>query len=293
MPPLFTDTGDLANWTGTFGAGTIANDATHVHSGPNAVKCTTVANAAAAFKDGGVSAAAPTSRFSTYLYLGTLPGADLDLSEGHIGSSAFKLGVYVQSDGTLKLMSGASLLGSGGTLSAATFTRLTATANITNSTTYTVKLFKDNAEVISVTNGAALGAGTAGRLHVGAIISSTITLWFANTASDADGSNTNFGYPHIASITPNSGPAGTAVTIAGFGFGAVQGGSSVDVGGTPLTITAWSDTSIDGTIPAIGTGAKTVTVTTAAVGISNPITFTVTAAGGGPLLIPFLRRRRR
>ncbi len=287
----FNDLGDVANWTGTFGAGTVANDANNFHAPPTAIKCHTVAQLAAAFKDG-VLGVTGVARYSTYGFLSALPAADLLLGQGD--PAGFKIGVAVQADGTLKLVSGATDLGSGGALAAATRTRLTVTANIANATTYTVKLFKDNAQVVSVTNGAAIDqTGNSQRLHIGLIANSSLDFWFSSTYADADGSNTNIGYPHIASITPNSGPAGTAVTIAGFGFGAVQGGSSVDVGGTPLTITTWSDTSIDGTIPSVAAGAKTVTVTTAAVGISNPITFTVTAAGGGPLLIPFLRRRRR
>lgn len=49
----------------------------------------------------------------------------------------------------------------------------------------------------------------------------------------------------ITSVTPSSFDSGiTGIVIAGSGFGASQGSSTVDIGGQAQTVTAWSDTSI-------------------------------------------------
>ncbi len=49
----------------------------------------------------------------------------------------------------------------------------------------------------------------------------------------------------ITSVTPSSFDSGIAgIVIAGAGFGASQGSSTVDIGGQAQTVTAWSDTSI-------------------------------------------------
>lgn len=49
----------------------------------------------------------------------------------------------------------------------------------------------------------------------------------------------------ITSVTPSSFDSGVAgIVIAGAGFGASQGSSTVDIGGQAQTVTAWGDTSI-------------------------------------------------
>lgn len=49
----------------------------------------------------------------------------------------------------------------------------------------------------------------------------------------------------ITSVTPSSFDSGIAgIVIAGSGFGASQGSSTVDIGGQAQTVTAWNDTSI-------------------------------------------------
>jgi hypothetical protein len=49
----------------------------------------------------------------------------------------------------------------------------------------------------------------------------------------------------ITSVTPSSFDSGIAgIVIAGSGFGASQGSSTVDIGGQAQTVTSWSDTSI-------------------------------------------------
>ena len=49
----------------------------------------------------------------------------------------------------------------------------------------------------------------------------------------------------ITSVTPSSFDDGkTGIVIAGSGFGAFQGSSTLTIGGQAQTVTAWSDTSI-------------------------------------------------
>ena len=85
--------------------------------------------------------------------------------------------------------------------------------------------------------------------------------------------------PAIGSLSPDSGPEGTSVEIAGTSFGAVQGMSTVTFNGTAATATSWSDTSITVTVPAgATTGEVVVTVGGEA---SAGASFTVTPAIGG------------
>ncbi len=83
------------------------------------------------------------------------------------------------------------------------------------------------------------------------------------------------GAPVITSLWPTSGPAGTAVTIAGANFGATQGASTVAFNGTVAgTASSWSDTAIVMQVPG---GASTGNVVVTAGGVASSGTlFTVT-----------------
>lgn len=69
---------------------------------------------------------------------------------------------------------------------------------------------------------------------------------------------------HIVSgVAPNPAPQGTNVSLAGYGFGASQGSSTVLLDGTPLTVVSWSSSQIVVTLPspkAEGTYSLTVVV---------------------------------
>jgi len=83
--------------------------------------------------------------------------------------------------------------------------------------------------------------------------------------------------PKINSLTPNSGPIGTPVTISGTSFGSTQGTSTIAFNGTAATPASWSATSILVAVPAgATTGPVVVTVAGQA---SNGSTFTVTTTG--------------
>jgi regulation of enolase protein 1 (concanavalin A-like superfamily) len=81
--------------------------------------------------------------------------------------------------------------------------------------------------------------------------------------------------PNISGISPTTGPVGTQVVISGSGFGASQGGSAVNLNGTPVTINTWSATSISITIPPGATSGPLVVSVAPSMTNSNPVTFTV------------------
>jgi hypothetical protein len=79
--------------------------------------------------------------------------------------------------------------------------------------------------------------------------------------------------PTITSLSPTSGPAGTAVTITGTNFGATQGTSTAAFNGTLATPTSWGSTTIVVPVP---TGATTGNVVVTASGFaSNGVPFTI------------------
>src|SRR5580765_7533620 len=72
--------------------------------------------------------------------------------------------------------------------------------------------------------------------------------------------------PTISTLTPTSGAVGASVTIAGTGFGATQGTSTVKFNGTTATtISSWNATSIVATVP---TGATTGNVVVTVSGVA-------------------------
>ena len=85
--------------------------------------------------------------------------------------------------------------------------------------------------------------------------------------------------PHISGITPNSGGAGTVITISGNGFGATQGSGNVWIGSTFGVVTGWSDSQI---VASVASTAVTGVVKVEQSGIwSNATTFTVPVSFGG------------
>jgi|GEM_PF-2263648 len=104
----------------------------------------------------------------------------------------------------------------------------------------------------------------------------TVTDDASNSPQTASLAGSGVVAPKITSLSPSIGPVGTVVTIAGSGFGASQGTSTVTFNGIPATPTTWSATSIKVSVP---TGATTgnVIVTGAGAG-TNGALFTVGSA---------------
>jgi len=89
--------------------------------------------------------------------------------------------------------------------------------------------------------------------------------------------------PSISTLTPNFGPVGTSVTIAGANFGASQGTSTVTFNGTAASPTSWSASSITVPVPA---GATTGNVVVTEAGVpSNGVNFTVTTTSANIALV--------
>lgn len=89
--------------------------------------------------------------------------------------------------------------------------------------------------------------------------------------------------PVINTVTPNSGPFGTPVTIAGSNFGATQGTSTVTFNGVTATPTSWSASSITVPVPAnASTGPVVVTVSgVASAGVNFTLTYSPRVNAGG------------
>ncbi|HEU4509802.1 MAG TPA: IPT/TIG domain-containing protein [Pyrinomonadaceae bacterium] len=66
--------------------------------------------------------------------------------------------------------------------------------------------------------------------------------------------------PQIGSVAPDAATVGTDVTIAGSGFGATQGSSTVSFNGITATPISWTTTSISVPVPPAATGPVVVTV---------------------------------
>jgi hypothetical protein len=88
------------------------------------------------------------------------------------------------------------------------------------------------------------------------------------------------GAPTITSLTPNSGPAGTDVVIAGSGFVCTPAFPTASFGGTNGTVLSCGATSITVDAPAHALGAATVTVSNSGSGASNGLTYTYTDVAG-------------
>jgi hypothetical protein len=79
--------------------------------------------------------------------------------------------------------------------------------------------------------------------------------------------------PQISSISPNYGAPGATIQIAGTGFGATQGNSTVTVGGAAASIVSWSNTAISISVPG-GAVTGNIVVTVGAVASNGePFTF--------------------
>jgi RHS repeat-associated protein len=82
--------------------------------------------------------------------------------------------------------------------------------------------------------------------------------------------------PVITSLSATTGPVGTQVIISGSGFGASQGSSVVTLSAAPVTINAWSATSITITIPSGATSGPVLVSVAPSMNDSNYVDFTVT-----------------
>lgn len=87
--------------------------------------------------------------------------------------------------------------------------------------------------------------------------------------------------PGIASVSPSSAPIGSVFTLTGSGFGTYNGANTqVLIGGATTAISVWNDAKIQGTVPALSSGAYDLVVERLQGGyasFSSTVGFTVTA----------------
>jgi hypothetical protein len=116
------------------------------------------------------------------------------------------------------------------------------------------------------------------RVSSGARSADWVAAEYANESSPStfytmESQSTTSSTPTIYLLFPTAGAVGSALTIAGTGFHATQGGSTVAFNGVAATPTSWNDASIVVTVPnAATTGNAIVTVGGLA---SNGVNFTV------------------
>jgi len=147
-------------------------------------------------------------------------------------------------------------VGTSVTISGATFGATQGTSTVTfNGVAATPSSWGNISIVAPVPSGATTGPVV---VTVGGVASNGVTFSVA---------------PSISSLSPTSGPVGTAVTISGATFGATQGTSTVTFNGLAATPTSWSNTSIVAPVPS---GATTGPVVVTVGGLaSNGVNFTV------------------
>ena len=96
--------------------------------------------------------------------------------------------------------------------------------------------------------------------------------------------------PEISSMTPDSGPAGTVITLKGRGFGPYAGAATrLLVAGSTAAVSVWNDQTIRGTVPAwLSDGVYPVVVERAPAGGSvQSASMTFTVGTGGSSLLAF------
>jgi hypothetical protein len=128
-----------------------------------------------------------------------------------------------------------------------------------------------------------------GALIIATVPSGATSGLIVVTVSGLPSNGINFtvtGPPSITSISPTSGPVGSAITITGSNFGATQGSSTVTLAGTAMAVLSWNATGIIAQIPTTATSGNVV-VTVGGVA-SNGVAFTLVQVPGILALSPAL-----
>ena len=89
-----------------------------------------------------------------------------------------------------------------------------------------------------------------GTIPVGGSIIFTLSLGSTVVYTDKVPVSGNGTYTTLQGNNPGGYTLPTSVTVTGRGLGAQQGGSQLVLNGAPIAVTAWSDTSIQFTVPA-------------------------------------------
>ena len=89
------------------------------------------------------------------------------------------------------------------------------------------------------------------------------------TVSGVASNGVRFTVPAIGNVTPQSGPLGTLVDIAGSGFGATQGSGVASINGTAMNVVSWSDSEILAAVTS-GTTTGTLMVQQGTISLTGP-----------------------
>jgi RHS repeat-associated protein len=124
---------------------------------------------------------------------------------------------------------------------------------------------------------AALSVTSWSNTQIVAVVPTTITTGPVVVTVNSVASNSNVVFtaynPVINSVTPPAAPVAGQITLSGYGFGAIQGSSTVQINGLAAYAMTWSNTSVLVSVPQHATsGPVTLTVNGVA---SNGVSFTV------------------
>ncbi len=164
-----------------------------------------------------------------------------------------------------------SITPSSASLAAGTAQRFVATGTFSDSSTQTMasSLWSSSDNSVLVVSNDVSDSGQVYGLTAGP---ATVTAC-AGTICGTSAVTIGASVPTITAITPASGTVGTLVTVAGNGFGPLQGNSTVTFNGAPATVSRWYSGSINVAVPAAAsTGNVVVTVSGVA---SNGLQFTM------------------
>jgi len=118
----------------------------------------------------------------------------------------------------------------------------------------------------------------AASVYVGLAVSNRTTASLATATFDSVSvGSAQSPAPAITGVSATTGSVGSQVVIAGTGFGATQGGSTVLLNGAAVTINSWSATSLTITIPSGATSGPLLVSVAPGMDDSNAIRFMVTS----------------
>lgn len=217
---------DLSFYTTT--NGTISSSTTHVNTGPRAILCDTGSPAATS------AAQAPTGiladagrRVSFWVYITAAPAASNTIASTVTSGGSLVWSVNLNTDRTVSwLMVGATAATSGTAIALNTWTRVTISYTITNTTTFRLDLYLDGVNQGSATAGTATRTGTSAfQFRVNSALGTNYQVWFDDLYIDDGADYSDPGDIRVTAKRPNANGAtnnydtSTTTTNSGYGTG--------------------------------------------------------------------------
>ncbi len=209
-------------------------------------------------------AAVPTSWSALSIVVPVPAGAttgNVLVTVGGQTSNAVAFTVTVPAPSISSLNPSSGSVGTAVSISGANFGATQGTSTVTfNGTTAAPSSWGSSSIVVSVPSGATSG---------------NVIISVGGQTSNAVAFTVTVPAPSISTLSPASGPAGTAVTISGANFGATQGTSTVSFNGTLASVTSWGTASIVAVAPSTSSSGNV--IVTVAGQTSNGVAFTFPA----------------